>query len=487
MRFIKAVSGTLFALVTSVVVAFPAGAIGTGPFEPAPLKPESPVIISGYSYVGPRLVYVQLFNTLAVPVDVSGWKLEYTIKGQESPVQIATLGGLIKPLNYIVAGDTSSLPAVDFGYTLDIPPEITANASLIRLLPFTAYANHEVTLKYDVHSNYWQRNISASTGKYLSTFASFVPDATYVLFGDGLYEYPENTSLQISEILANPHDCSPGETAIECHDYVKLYNPTNQTINLAGFRLRTGIQGQSVTASNTFALSGSMPAGHYAVIAKSADGRSLSILNSGGFVWLEDTYGIKRYDTTVQEYADASSDSKKGQAWAYDSHDGTWKWTMQPTPGDSPNVFPPVAVKAVASAATGTLVPCKEGQYRSEETNRCRSLAATATGLVACAPDQERNPDTNRCRKIASTVSTLAPCKEGQERNPDTNRCRNVASSIPQAAFSVEPVADAGKAFVGWWALGGVGVLALGYGVWEWHRELFGAIRKVGTFFTIGK
>ena len=55
------------------------------------------------------------------------------------------------------------------------------------------------------------------------------------------------------------------------------------------------------------------------------------------------------------------------------------------------------------------------------------------------------------------------------------------------AAFAVEPVKDGGKAFIGWWALGGVGVLAGGYGVWEWRREMAGAIRKVTAFFVSNK
>lgn len=133
------------------------------------------------------------------------------------------------------------------------------------------------------------------------------------------------TGLQVSEILANPRACSPLETALDCRDYVKLYNPTDQPADLSLFRLRSGYQGQSATASNTFLLAGIIQPGHFAVIATSADNRPISLTSSGGFVWLEDTYGVKRYDTTVQEYPDASSDSKKGQAWAYDTSDGQWK------------------------------------------------------------------------------------------------------------------------------------------------------------------
>ena len=39
-------------------------------------------------------------------------------------------------------------------------------------------------------------------------------------------------------------------------------------------------------------------------------------------------------------------------------------------------------------------------------------------------------------------------------------------------------VADAAKA---------VGAMAIGYGVWEWRREIWQGIRKVGSFFTSSK
>lgn len=155
---------------------------------------------------------------------------------------------------------------------------------------------------------------------------------------------------------------------------------------------------------------------------------------------------------------------------------------------DGPSVFPAIPVKETAAKVSTSLTPCREDQYRSEETNRCRSLASAAsTTLAPCAPDQERNPDTNRCRKLATTTNQLTPCKEGQERNADTNRCRNVVSDVPESAFSVEPLLETGKAFTGWWALGGIGALAAGRGAWEWRSEMRAGIHKIGSFFTSGK
>lgn len=140
--------------------------------------------------------------------------------------------------------------------------------------------------------------------------------------------------------------------------------------------------------------------------------------------------------------------------------------------------------RAIASAGR-TLVPCKEGQYRSEETNRCRSLASVVSSLKPCADDQFRNPATNRCKKIASTDDTsLADCGEGRERNPTTNRCRNIVKATPtKADFAVQPTAQAAGAVWGWWALGGVTLLALGYAGWEWRYELRAWITRRAAFF----
>lgn len=466
----------------------PAGAVGV--VAPAPIQPkvDSPILVTGYAFNGPKLLYVQLFNSSNEVIAVENWAVEYTISGQLAPVEVGKLSGNIKPGGYVVVGEKASTPAADFGYEIAIPDGAAGNVNGIKLIPAGNYAETAIVVKSDASLGYWKRNISASTGSYLSTFSSFVPDSTFVLYGKGLYEPAETATLQFTEILANPRNCSPLEQAGECLDFVKFYNPTSLPVDLSQFRLRVGYFGQNATSNNTFVLAGVVPAGGYFTTQTSADNRPISLTNSGSYVWLEDTYGMKRYDATVTEYPDASSDTKKGQAWAYDITDGTWKWTLQPNAAHGASIFVlPEPPKPKVTAAS--LTPCKEGQYRSEETNRCRSLATATTALAPCDDDEERNPATNRCRKIASlTNQELVPCKEGQERNPETNRCRNIAAtSPPDTAFKAEPIAETGKAFMGWWALGGVGLLAVGYGIWEWRQEMLGAVQKVASFFTLGK
>ena len=58
-----------------------------------------------------------------------------------------------------------------------------------------------------------------------------------------------------------------------------------------------------------------------------------------------------------------------------------------------------------------SLKPCKEGQQRNPDTNRCRKIV------------QARQ---SRPRRSQSRRRELKPCKEGQVRNPLTNRCKKV-------------------------------------------------------------
>lgn len=157
------------------------GAIGVTPYDSSQTKTDSPVIITGYSFQGPRVSYAQLFNTSDEIVDLKNWQLQYTIAGQTTPVTLGVLTGLLKPSSYILVADSSFIPSADFTYSLTIPAEVTANAASISLQPATSYLTHTVPLTADVRSNYWKRNISTSTGNFLSTFSWFVPPTPFTL------------------------------------------------------------------------------------------------------------------------------------------------------------------------------------------------------------------------------------------------------------------------------------------------------------------
>ena len=131
--------------------------------------------------------------------------------------------------------------------------------------------------------------------------------------------------------------------------------------------------------------------------------------------------------------------------------------------------------------ATKTITPCKDGYYRSEETGRCRSIAsAAAKTLKPCPEGQFRNSTTGRCKKIASTDDIAKECPEGFERNPQTKRCRKIKSAnMPTVGSAAAEVKQVAGATWGWWVFGGVSLLAVGYGVWQWRWEISQFVRKI--------
>jgi hypothetical protein len=225
-----------------------------------------------------------------------------------------------------------------------------------------------------------------------------------------------------------------------------------------------------------------------------------TLLNTSSRVVLRAVDGSTMSDTGVY------TSPQDGESWALIN--GVWQYTNQPTPGMA-NM---ASVENTQADTTDTgLAPCPTGKYRNPLTNRCRNIESDASVLATCDADQYRNPETGRCKKIAVTsltpckenqyrseetnhcrtiqaASVQKPCKENQYRSEETNRCRNLpASTVPDAAFAVQPIKDTGVAFVGWWALGGVMAVAVGYAAWEWRRELQAQFARVFSHFSSSK
>ena len=281
---------------------------------------------------------------------------------------------------------------------------------------------------------------------------------------------PINTceGLKINEIGANTTE-----------QYIELRNDNTIDMDLAGCQLQTN---RSTTNTHIFAQE-IVPAGGVKLVLIKDTPLTLTKTTSG-VVYVLSSDGLSEAD--AQAYNGLASDT----SWAFFA-DG-WLQTYAPTPGTTN-----VALKYLPCddgyqrntetgrcnkiVATAALVDCGEGKYRSEETGRCRAIPA-ASVLAACKLGQYRSEETNRCRNIVA-ASTQKPCKDNQYRSEETNRCRNLtATSVPEAAFAVQPVKDSPMAFMGWWALGGVVLLAIGYAGWEWRREVqTGFARVVST------
>jgi hypothetical protein len=270
----------------------------------------------------------------------------------------------------------------------------------------------------------------------------------------------------ISELLPNPTGLDNG------HEFIELFNPTNDFIPLAGCMLQTSANSKIFTFSQS-----QLNPGQYKAFYDSTTG--LTLANSaGGSVYLINT------DDSEIDQADYDANLEDNVSWSL--IDGNWQETFSVTPNSANKLLETKPCPAgqfrntetnrcnnIVTEAAG-LASCLPGKERNPATNRCRNISSFASTLKACAPDQFRNPQTNRCKKIASS-SSLKPCKPGQERNPETNRCRKLSASSSSGGINdVKDVLSAGSpASKISWLMAGGGVLgALGYGAWEWRNEL---------------
>lgn len=596
--------------------------IETAPSNELPIKVNGPLLITGYSFSGHSVNYIQIYNSSSGIIDLNGWKAAYEYSGIR--YTLVDLHGNLAPRQYVTVANNLVLPTATFGFGGSAPSDPVLT-SVVLVPPTILNFNDEAANPSITASTvrvagtpatfYFARTTSSSTGNYNTTFSAFIPSANFTVASDRLYEPPTTPGITIVEIYPDAPSCAPTGTA-SCSDYVKLFNGTLQSVDSSKFRVRAGSYGQSSTSSNTVQLGGLLAPGDYASFP-------ISLSSSGSWVWLEDIYGMVRYDSSIVGYP--SSSGHDGEAWSYNQQSSVWEWTTFPSPGNEANQF---AVPAQVNICSGLIVTeiaanvasedqfieimnttdtdlildgcalqtnrsttnnhvlsgslaagalltiyvkdtpltltkttsgtvyllssdlqseidsvsyedmaentslvrigdtwlqtyaitpnafnvwqefalcedgyvrnletgycnkiqateeqasCGAGKYRSPETNRCKTIETASSSLLApCASNQIRSPETNRCRAIVA-ANSLQPCAANQERNPETNRCRNKAAMI-EADFPVEAVAASTEASIGWWAFGGVGLLALGYASWEWRSEIMSAIKKGGSF-----
>lgn len=450
------------------------------------ILPTIPLMITAYktSMDGKDLDYLEVYNGGKTLARLQDWSILDIVNGGRQLNIDTSFDGWMLPGTHLVASRDGLVSGASF--TITGWSDVATNPMGSLRIARDGFRNLDVNLSASNHGNDMVRTYNIDS--YSTAANPFVINnrlSPHKLFDDGLYMAPSAPGIIVAEIYPYSSSCSPFDDSVLCGDYIKLYNPTPSTITLDDMVLRTDSSSASRTASNTFTLSGELASGEYKTIFTTDSGARLSLTNSGGYVWLEDLYGLEIYHDTLARYESAGS-SLQGYSFAL-ADDDTWQWTSTPQPHGDNIITAPVEA------------PCPEGKYRNPETNRCRSLEDTLNALTACEEGYERNPTTNRCRKIVDAgSSTLTPCKEGQERNPATNRCRSIASAvaellpcdegyernpttnrcrkvssgeIPEAPFAVERIETQAPAWQ-WW-VGGVilGGIA-GYAIWEWRREI---------------
>ncbi|MBP6962307.1 lamin tail domain-containing protein [Candidatus Saccharibacteria bacterium] len=397
--------------------------------------------------------HLRIMDNNNAEVDKVGWGSAISPETTTVPAH-ATGSVLSRSLNALVLdtdnnlNDFSSKPAhspiISGLFEVEIQIDICPNIDGLQLVIPNGYLTDDNDDCYfDVCPNLDELQIELGTQYYID------------LLGDCQLIPLENRVLFITEILPNAVSTDTGQ------EYIEIYNPHNETIDLTGYKLQVG---PSYTEEFEF-VNGTIAPGQYAVFSDTTTG-----------IILPNTTGVKlRLNSPAGNVVSESavySNADDDVTWAL--IEDTWAYTNQITRGSANKPYLEPAQDEVAGV-TSVLAPCPIGKYRNPETNRCRTIETAVSQLSACDEDEFRSPDTNRCRKVSSS-SSLASCDPGEERNPDTNRCRKTAvlgvssqSDLPEIQdVAVENV----EGQINWQIITlAVGITGV-YMIYEWRNEI---------------
>ena len=481
--------------------------------QPAPTTDEAlekvaPLLISK---VSPDKKYIELYNPTDSNVKLAGWKIEHykaDVKtgGKEFKDEVIFANDFL-----VLSNDTALTKAVKFD---KVPSMIQGEGSVV--------LSRADGLTADVVG--WgeaKKFLGAPvTGGVKTVWRCFAGDLI-VDSKNNLADFSSNKTVDDQDVVpyTRPHCKTPeppkplnkceglklNEIASHVDEpFIELVNVSDKAIMTAGCKLAT-------SSNNSQEVLGDIELKPGELWAVKVSHTKLKLPKMKGKVYLLDESGA---EIDVTEY----DNMPKGASWSL--LDGEWAQTFAVTEG-AINVFKEYAdcqsgyernalgkcVKIPAPStmsdvlapcpagqyrhpetrrcrkieAAKTVTPCKEGYYRSEATGRCRSIASVAAKTLKPCPDgQFRNPATGRCKKIAAADDILKDCPEGFERSPTTRRCRKIkTASIPVVGSATAGVQQVAGATWGWWVFGGVSLLAVGYGAWQWRWELSQLIRRL--------
>ena len=273
---------------------------------------------------------------------------------------------------------------------------------------------------------------------------------------------PVCAGLEFSEILTYYSE-------EKSEQFIEFYNSSSSSIPISECRLRYKNKIYSLVATST----------------SSAATSETVLLSPGSYFVFYPTISLTKNPTTSNLYEildvnDAVVDSlelphgqKKSTSFAMTgkAEDGSnlWQITYTPTPGQ-PNVYQEFQT-------------CPAGKIINTLTGNCVNAATMETTLADCPAGKYRNPATGRCKSYETDDdSELTPCAEGYERNPETNRCRKIKENNG-ADYPLVPITDTEEntSFVAIWALAGVLALGAGYIIFQFRRDIYYALRRIGS------
>lgn len=358
--------------------------------------------------------FIELYNPSAVPVPLSDWTLEYksatATDSQANWSKRATLAGtvaangfyLIAPKSYLPNADTdwsatlagtagtvrlkdnagNVVDKLGYGVTAvgaeGMPAAAPASGQSLERLP--GRLNELAGNGVDTDDNSADFIIRTQPGPQ-STASAFELADTVIDDESAMPPPTDDTTvapapasyapIDITEVLPNP--MAPQQDSTD--EYVELYNPNPDPVNLAGYTLRTGSNFHDYYVLPDTVVAA---AGYLTLYARQTN---LAMPNAGGAVELLDPSGMIVGQTPPYGAA------PDGQAWAY--FESGWSWTLQLTPGQ-PNVLAaltplPATLKATKAKATAkkTAPAAKKKAKAAVKKTTKRKKAAKAKPLSA--------------------------------------------------------------------------------------------------------
>lgn len=171
---------------------------------------------------------------------------------------------------------------------------------------------------------------------------------------------------QITELLPNP--VGTGTDASD--EFIELYNPNPKSFDLSGFTLQTG---STTKHSYTFPASTMLPPSSFVAFYSADTGLSLS--NTSGESNLLDPLGALLSQT------DPYGTAKDGQSWAL--AEGTWYWTLQPTPGKSNTIAQ--ATTSGSPSSSSSSKKASTGRVKGTSTSKTSSASPTSSSVTGAA------------------------------------------------------------------------------------------------------
>ena len=469
---------------------------------------NAPILISKISQ---DKKYVEMYNPTNQNVNLAGWKIEYYAGSGAKTVGKNFKDEVISPNEFLVLSNDNMLAgAIKFDDNLGLAQNdgsVVLSRSDGSVADTVGWGNNSKSAGSPIKGGVkivWRcfvgENIIDSKNNFLSGKN---------LNNQGVVPYSRPSCKKLE---SNP-DSKPPRELNKCEglklneiasnideQFIEIINSGEKTVITTGCKLAVGDSGVRENIGDI-----ELNPGEFLTIKIKST--KLKLPKTKGKVYLLDEAGSKIDSAEYEKLAKSSSWSLIDDEWMQtfmitENSENIFKEYLDCQSGYERNALgkcvkiatPPVENPCPAgqyrhpetrrcrkNEAEKTITPCKDGYYRSEETGRCRSIAsAAAKTLKPCPEGQFRNSATGRCKKIASTDDIAKECPEGFERNPQTKRCRKIKSAnMPTVGSAAAEVKQVAGATWGWWVFGGVSLLAVGYGVWQWRWEISQFVRKI--------